>query len=262
MPRHLHHHSVTAPRRLTGRGPTGPSPILVMRTLARAAALLALSALPVAPVAGQAPTPTPARGTVTERVTSAADPAQSYALYLPTRWSPGERRPLLVLMDPRGQAAVPMERFRAAAERHGWIVCSSWNTVSESDSALALNDRAVNAIVADALDRYGADSTRLYFAGFSGTARYAWALTQQRLARGGVAGIIGIGAGFPQTAETWLPQLRQQKPFPFWSAAGSTDYNLDEMARLDTLLRSTALPHRFTGFEGGHEWLPPELAAE
>ncbi|HEU4562655.1 MAG TPA: hypothetical protein VFS20_32800 [Longimicrobium sp.] len=227
-----------------------------MRTFARAAALLIVSALPAAPAAGQAP----ARGTVVERVTSAADPAQSYALYLPTRWAPGERRPLLVLMDPRGQATLPMERFRAAAERHGWIVCSSWNTVAETDSALALNDRAVNAIIADALDRYAADSTRLYFAGFSGTARYAWALTQKRLARGSVAGIIGVGAGFPQTPDTWLPRLRQVKPFPFWSAAGSTDHNLDEMARLDTLLRSTALPHRFTGFEGGHEWLPADLA--
>jgi predicted esterase len=227
-----------------------------MRTLARAAALLAV-VLPAAPVAAQAPDP--ARGAVVERVVSASDAGQSYALYLPTRAAPGERRPLLVLMDPRGQATVPMERFRAAAERNGWIVASSWNTISETDSALAANDRAVAAIVADALDRYGADSTRIYFAGFSGTARYAWALPH-RLGRGSVAGIIGVGAGLPQAPEVWLPQVRQLRPFPFWSAAGSTDYNLDEMARLDTLLRSTALPHRFTGFEGGHEWLPAELA--
>jgi hypothetical protein len=32
------------------------------------------------------------------------------------------------------------------------------------------------------------------------------------------------------------------------------------MARLDTTLMSTALPHRFAAFEGGHEWLPAALA--
>ncbi|HET7229118.1 MAG TPA: hypothetical protein VFJ16_03915 [Longimicrobium sp.] len=228
-----------------------------MRTLARAAALLAMPLLAAAPAAGQASTP--ARGTVVQRVVSAADTAQSYALYLPARWEPGRSWPLLVVMDPGGQATLPMERFRAAAERNGWIVASSWNTAAESDSALALNDRAVNAILADALERYAADSTRLYFAGFSGTARYAWALPQ-RLDRGRVAGIIGVGAGFPRPPGTWLPQLRQARPFPFFGAAGATDYNLDELARLDTVLMSTALPHRFAAFEGGHEWLPTALA--
>lgn len=228
-----------------------------MRTLARAAALLAVPALAAAPLRGQAPTP--ARGTVVERVAAAIDPSQSYALYLPSRWSPGARWPLLVVMDPNGQAAVPIERFRAAAERNGWIVASSWNTVAETDSALETNDRAVNTIVADALERFGADSARLYFAGFSGTARYAWALTR-RLERGRVAGIIGVGAGLPQPPEVWLPQLRANHPFPFFSAAGATDYNLDEMTRLDTVLIATALPHRFAAFDGGHEWLPAELA--
>jgi len=224
-----------------------------MRTLARTAVLLSLAA---APAAGQAPSATP--GTVLPRVATAADPAQSYALYLPSRWEAGRRWPVLVVMDPEGHAGVPMERFRAAAERNGWIVASSWNTAAETDSALALNDRAVDAVVADVIRRYAADSTRLYFAGFSGTARYAWTLPG-RLARP-VAGIIGVGAGLPQQSAVVLPRIRETRPFPWFGAAGGTDYNLDEMARLDTSLVATALPHRFEPFDGGHEWLPAELA--
>jgi predicted esterase len=231
-----------------------------MRLIRRAAraALPLIAALGIAAhAAGQAPDVT--RRGVVQRVVSPSDSTQGYALYLPSRWSPGRRWPVLVLMDPGGRAGVPMQRFQGAAERNGWIVASSYHTASDADSALALNDRAVNAIVADALGRYAADSTRLYFAGLSGTARYAWMLTQ-RLGRGGVAGIIGVGAGFPQPSPVWLPLLQGMRPFPYFSAAGSTDFNLNEMTRLDTLLAATALPHRFVRFEGGHEWPPADLA--
>jgi hypothetical protein len=82
----------------------------------------------------------------------------------------------------------------------------------------------------------------------------------ERLRHGGVAGIIGVGAGFPQPSTIWLPLLQGKRPFSFFGAAGSTDFNLNEMTRLDTLLTSTALSHRFTRFDGGHEWLPADLA--
>lgn len=228
-----------------------------MRTLRRAAVLLAAPWLGALPAFAQAPAP--ARGTVVERITSLTDPQQSYALYLPKGWEPGRRWPVLVAMDPQGRATLPIERFRAAAEKNGWIVASSYNTVSDTDSAVALNDRAVDAILTDALERYAADSTRVYLAGFSGTARYAWTLPP-RLKRVGLAGIIGVGAGLPQPPATLLPELRDRRAFAYFGAAGSTDYNLDELARLDTVLMATGLPHRFTRFEGGHEWLPPELA--
>src|SRR4051812_443794 len=103
-----------------------------MRTIVRAAALLAVLPLAslaacAAPAAAQTPRATP--GAVVRRVVSPSDSTQSYALYLPSQWSPGRRWPVLVLMDPGGRAGVPMQRFQDAAERNGWIVASSYNTV-------------------------------------------------------------------------------------------------------------------------------------
>ncbi|HSU14542.1 hypothetical protein [Longimicrobium sp.] len=229
-----------------------------MKTLS-AAALLSIATLAGARAARAQDDALP-RGTVVERVQSASDTSRHYALYLPSRWNSGEQWPLLVLIDPGGRALVPVERFRAAAERRGWILMSGYEVGNGDAAAMARNDVTVDAILADAQQRLSLDPRRLYFGGFSGMARYAWLVA--RTLDSNVAGVIGAGAGFPQTPVLWMASLRGAHPFAFFATTGSTDFNLDEVTAVDSALDATPFPHRLARFSGGHQWPPEDVAAQ
>ena len=75
-------------------------------------------------------------------------------------------------MDPRGRALNPLGRFKDAAERLGYVLISSYNTLS--DGVTEPNEAAVAAMIQDVQELVSVDTRRLYFAGFSGTARLSW----------------------------------------------------------------------------------------
>jgi hypothetical protein len=81
--------------------------------------------------------------------------SQRYALYLPSRYRPDTRWPVLILMDPRGRALVPLRRVVEPAERHGYVVLSSHNTLS--DGPPEPNFRAMTAMLTDLVERYAVD---------------------------------------------------------------------------------------------------------
>src|ERR1041385_3169421 len=134
-------------------------------------------------------------GHVDERVTSTTDTAQHFALSLPPGYTTERRWPILLVLDPRGRALLALQLFQDAAARLGWIVMSSYNSLS--DGPPEPNVAAVNAMLAAAQPRWSIDSSRLYLAGFSGTARAALAFAVAL--RGHVAGVIAAGGapGFP-----------------------------------------------------------------
>ena len=70
-------------------------------------------------------------GVVVEHVACGTDPTQTYALYLPSSYTTERQWPALILMDPRGRALAPIDLFREAAERRGYILMSSYDTSSD-----------------------------------------------------------------------------------------------------------------------------------
>ncbi|HKK08273.1 MAG TPA: hypothetical protein VKA44_05255, partial [Gemmatimonadota bacterium] len=193
-----------------------------------------------------------APGRLTRSVTAASDSAERYALYVPSSFDPSRRWPVLFVMDPRGRALLAMGLFRDPAEARGWIVLSSYNTVS--DSTLEPNRRAVAAMLNDAQRLFPVDTSRLYFAGFSGTARLAWLFA---LDLGGhVAGILGFGGGFPNgvAAESFAGLAGGH--LSFYGGAGVEGFNYDEMTRLEGQLRDLGIPARIVSYPGGHGWAP------
>src|SRR6478752_3728502 len=111
---------------------------------------------------------TPAPGTVHASVAVSAQPTNSYALYLPSAYSPAKRWPLLLVFDPfaRGEASVKL--FHEAAEKYGFIVVGSNNTRNFEDPSAA-----IRLLWADMKERYAIDPRRIYTAGLSGGARVA-----------------------------------------------------------------------------------------
>ncbi|MEO8451469.1 MAG: hypothetical protein ABI647_16870 [Gemmatimonadota bacterium] len=192
------------------------------------------------------------------RVVTGTDSTQAYALFLPPNYGNDHRWPILFLMDPRGRALVPLTRFAPAAARLGYVVMSSYNTIS--DGPTEPNVAALNGMMADAQRVLAIDPHRFYLGGFSGTARMAWPFAAQL--KGAVRGIVSVGAGTPQGGGKWLEPFAKSNDIAIFSAAGGFDFNRDEVARLDEQLEAHRIRHRTVIFKGGHEWVPESVAMD
>ena len=222
-----------------------------MRPLFSAGSALALAALLASPVLAADPPPFP-KGEIVPAVPVTATPGQSYALYLPSAYTPDRPWPILYVLDARGQGVRAAEAFRAGAEQYGYILASSNN--SASDTVMDVSFQAMRAMWADTHARFPLDDRRVYAAGYSGTVRVA--CTMAFVAPGTIAGIIGAGAGFP-----FDHPPGKDTHFAFFGTVGTEDFNYDEMLDLEVLLKDLALPHHVEIFEGIHDWPPSGLAA-
>jgi predicted esterase len=190
-------------------------------------------------------------GELEPRVWCEGSADHSYALYLPTGWTAERRWPLLIVLDPRGQAVPALHPFREAAERSGFVIASSWDSASDTlgeDPTPA----AVAAMLVDLPARAHIASDQVVLAGFSGTARTAWAIGEA--APEIVLGVIGTGAATPDGGlPTAVP------PFVWAGAAGTTDFNFHEVRSAEQWLRQQGAMSRMEPFEGPHQWPPAEV---
>lgn len=187
------------------------------------------------------------RGTTHEKVICRADPAQSYALYLPSAFDPERRWPVLFLFDPGARGPAGVEAFREAAETFGWILVGSNNS---RNGPLATSVLAARAIWTDARERLPVDGRRVYATGFSGGARVASLFP--RVVGEKIAGLIGCGAGLAEGVEPG-----QLPAAAFFGLVGWRDFNYGEMKRLDQDLDGAPFAHRVFVFDGAHTWPPP-----
>ena len=206
------------------------------------------------PTAGRAPSTAAElpRGQLIERVAARRDPSQTYALYLPSNYTPARRWPIVYCFDPAARGTLPVKLFSEAAERFGWVVAGSNNS---RNGPLKPSLDAAAAMIEDAEARLSLDGGRVYTSGFSGGARQAVLL--DFLCRHCLAGVIAVGAGYP-------PDFKPAAPVPFalFGTAGVDDFNFAEMKTLDAELARLGATHRFESFAGGHAWAPKEVVAE
>jgi hypothetical protein len=178
-------------------------------------------------------------------------PGQSYAQFVPTRYTAEHRWPMLYCLDPGARGRMAVEHFAAAADKAGFLVAGSNNS---RNGPIEPSQTAIRLMVQDTHARFAIDDDRIYVAGLSGGARLAlaWAAGQN----GGIAGVVASSAGFGG------PTPPKQIPFRIFMTTGIDDFNHDELYRLSRELARRNVPHRFVEFEGGHEWLPASLAEE
>jgi predicted esterase len=186
-------------------------------------------------------------GQVIDDVKCEAEPAQSYALYVPSNYSLQRAWSVILAFDPGARGKNAVERFRAAAEKYGYIVAGSNNSRNASWQASA---EAIRAMPSDVAARFHIDEKRVYTAGLSGGARVAMEVAMKT---GRIAGVIASSAGYPDAVP------RKAVPFAVFGTAGTEDFNYLEMRTLD---RALTTPHHVAIFEGGHTWLSSELAVE
>jgi predicted esterase len=197
-------------------------------------------------------------GLLMERVASTSDTSQTYALYLPPGYTTDQRWPVLFVLDPRGRALLALRLFEAAASRLGWVVMSSYNTLS--DGPAEPNVKAMDAMLTSAQARLSVDPSRFYLAGFSGTARAA--LRFAVALRGHVAGVIAAGGalgfelGGPETV------FAGDSTFGYFGAAGTRDFNYEEVLAMGDRFRTTRAPFRVAVFDGPHSWPPASICGD
>ena len=185
------------------------------------------------------------RGQVVDEVKCAGDPAQSYALYLPSNYSADRPWSLLIAFHPAARGRAMVDTYRAAAETYGYIVAGSNNS---RNGPWAVSSAALHAMSTDLGQRFSIDANRLYLTGMSGGARVA---LQVALDSKIIAGVIASSAGYPDS------KPRKSVTFALFGTAGTEDFNYLELRMLD---RALTTPHRLAIFDGGHT-LPPERVA-
>lgn len=190
------------------------------------------------------------RGEVIESVACKADPQQSYALYLPSRYTPDKKWPMLYAFDPGARGKLPVSLFKDAAEKFGYIVVGSNN----SKNGIQVSG-VIQAVLEDTNARFAIDPKRVYSTGFSGGARIAFALALAN--QGAVAGVVACSGGFPRTASP-SPGLS----FVVFATTGTEDFNFPEMQQLKRKLDDAGMQNRLAVFAGAHDWPPVSLAAQ
>jgi hypothetical protein len=187
------------------------------------------------------------RGEIVDEVRCAEDADQTYALYLPSDYTPDRAWNLLLAFHPAARGRTLVEIYRDAAERYGYVVAAS---TTSRNGPWDVSARAVRAMSRDVGRRFVIDAARIYTTGHSGGARVAM---QVALGGSDIAGVIASSAGFPDV------KPRKTVRFPVFATAGRDDFNYLELRRLDAALTS---PHALAVFDGGHELPPPAVAMQ
>jgi hypothetical protein len=185
------------------------------------------------------------RGTIIDAVTCVDDRTQSYALYLPSTYSPDRAWNVLMGFHPSGRGRAIVEAYQAAAEQYGYIVAGSNNS---RNGPWSVSIAAVRAMSGDLARRFAIDAERVYLTGHSGGSRLAM---QVALDSPNIAGVIASSAGYADS------RPRASVRFAVFATTGTEDFNYIEMRMLDRKLKS---PHHLAVFTGGHT-LPPNAVA-
>jgi len=186
------------------------------------------------------------RGQIIDSVRCLTAPAQQYALYVPSNYSPVRKWSAIFAFDPGARGRVGVERFQAAAEKYGYIVAGSLNS---RNGPWEPSMEAAKAMMADVMRRFSIDTKRIYTAGQSGGARVALGVA---LESGQIAGVLASSAGFPD-------EVQKTVPSPIFGKTAVDDFNYLELKALD---RVVTTPHRVVVTEGGHAWMSSETAFE
>lgn len=192
------------------------------------------------------------RGVIIEKVICKSNSKQSYALYLPSDYTCDKKWPILYCFDPGAHGSIPVELFKEAAEKYGYIVAGSNNSKNGPWEPILT---AIKTMWEDTHTRFSIAGGRVYTAGLSGGARVA--CTVGYMYSGFVTGVIVCSGGFPREHKP-----SRDTPFVLFGTAGITDFNYRELKALDLALDTLDIPHRIEIFEGGHTWPPKVLCTE
>lgn len=212
--------------------------------------VLQILCIGIAPISLAQKLPT---GAVLDTVQCLKDKKQSYAIYLPSKYTPDTAWPAVFIFEPAARGVLPVKKYAKVAEELGYILISSNNS---KNGSWEIAFEAGDAMFLDAFERYNIATDRVYTSGFSGGGRVA---TSVAVLTGKIAGVISCGAGMPN-----LPHYRPVKgsKINYVSLVGNRDMNYLELLVLEEVLNNIALSNKRIVFDGIHEWPPSSFFRE
>jgi poly(3-hydroxybutyrate) depolymerase len=184
-------------------------------------------------------------GEVVRTMSCLSDPSNTYSFYIPKSKSAGKKHPVVLFFDAHARGTLPLEKYKALAERYGFIITCSNNSKNGLDVGAVLS--ISSAYFSDVLKRLPVDTHNIFAGGFSGGARVALGLAMQD---DRIKGVIANSAGF----DPMKTPLR--KEVCFVGLVGNEDFNLAEMKATQAALNQTSTVNDLLIFNGKHEWAP------
>jgi hypothetical protein len=177
-----------------------------------------------------------------------AGSSATYAWYLPVGYDPARPAPLVVFFDSHARGKDPVKHYKDLADQFQTILVGS--NASRNGQQPPQSLQIYDELMRDVRAKFAVDEGRITASGFSGGARVAAMVAQNR---GEVKNVIACSAGF---------QPRQGDRFNYYAIVGWEDFNLGELQQLEGFLDGTAQKHVVAYWEGGHEWPPVEVMRE
>ena len=179
------------------------------------------------------------------------DSSQSYALFLPSFYSPAKKWPIIYFFDPHACGVLPIDKYKLLAEKYGYVIAGSNNSKNGLD--LETEKSIADRMMDDTKKKISIDKNRIYTGGFSGGSRVA---SFMAITESGITGVIGCAAGFPNVNKPL------EYSFNYIGIVGNEDFNLLEMENLNKALSTSGLPQELIIYNGKHEWPPEQIMEE
>ena len=141
------------------------------------------------------------RGDIVEDVPCQQDASQRYALYLPSYFNLSRRWPVILAFDGDGGGREGVERYRAAAEKYGYVVAGSNNS---RNGPWNVGLDAAAAMTEDIKRRFPIDLKRIMQEADS---------SERRIARRMLADLRASRRGVPnQKYQEWIQDIHPPAP--------------------------------------------------
>ena len=187
------------------------------------------------------------KGIITDSIGINDSIAESFAVYLPTKFNNKGKWPVIFLLDLKGSSKQALRLFSAAAERQNYILAAS-NNLSDSLSIsqnILIANRMFNAVST----LFPIHNDRFYTAGFQEGGKVA-SLAPTFVKQ--IDGVIAISASVPNTEI-----LTNKNAFHFIGIVGKEDFNYTEMLEGEKILNRLKYPNNLLVFEGDKRWPDP-----
>jgi dienelactone hydrolase len=188
-------------------------------------------------------------GKIIESVLCEGDPAESYALYLPSIYTTAMRWPIIYAFDPEADGKTPVELYKDIAEKYGFVIAGSNNSRNFSNNE---SSKSMSAMWRDTHSRLALDEHRIYTTGFSGGARMAGAMAMS-CKPCQIAGVIAHGAGYPSLHKPGGDGML------YFFAVGDRDFNWPEVIAIRREREEQGARYRVRVYPGRHQWAPAEI---
>ena len=184
-------------------------------------------------------------GKIVDNINCLKQKGNNYALYLPSYYSSRKPFPCIFFFDAHARGVLPITLYKDLAEKYGFVFIGS--NVSKNGNQWQATNEVIKVLMDDVRTRVNIDPKRIYTSGFSGGSRVASSVA---IFDGGIAGVIGCAAGFPQIDNGI------KNKFDYVGMVGEYDFNLTDMKALDKTLDQNGFTHQLLTFTGKHDWPP------